>query len=114
MRPCLTSVTNGRKRSPAGMLMVAPSVFWKDGRGRLGNERLQSGRLPDELASPDSPRRDQADGRPGCDRNPRLHHEGRRRTIQVTYNGMPLYFFIKDKAVGDTNGIYTNWHLATP
>lgn len=28
---------------------------------------------------------------------------------QVTYNGKPLYFFAKDTAPGDTNGIYPNW-----
>ena len=28
---------------------------------------------------------------------------------QVTYNGLPLYFFISDAAPGDTKGIYTNW-----
>jgi predicted lipoprotein with Yx(FWY)xxD motif len=28
---------------------------------------------------------------------------------QVTYDGWPLYFFAKDLAPGDTNGIYTNW-----
>ena len=28
---------------------------------------------------------------------------------QVTYNGLPLYFFANDAAPGDTNGIYTNW-----
>ena len=28
---------------------------------------------------------------------------------QVTYNGKPLYFFSKDTAPGDTNGIYPNW-----
>jgi predicted lipoprotein with Yx(FWY)xxD motif len=28
---------------------------------------------------------------------------------QVTYNGLPLYFFVNDKAPGDTLGIYTNW-----
>jgi hypothetical protein len=27
----------------------------------------------------------------------------------VTYNGLPLYFFAKDTAPGDTNGIYPNW-----
>jgi predicted lipoprotein with Yx(FWY)xxD motif len=29
--------------------------------------------------------------------------------IQVTYKGLPLYFFSKDTAPGDTNGIYPNW-----
>jgi predicted lipoprotein with Yx(FWY)xxD motif len=36
---------------------------------------------------------------------------------QVTYNGKPLYFFSKDAAPGDTNGIYPNWQavvLAAP
>ncbi|MGZ8438315.1 MAG: hypothetical protein ACXWXR_07220, partial [Candidatus Limnocylindrales bacterium] len=28
---------------------------------------------------------------------------------QVTYNGKPVYFFSKDTAPGDTNGIYPNW-----
>ena len=29
--------------------------------------------------------------------------------LQVTYNGLPLYFFAHDTAPGDTNGIYPNW-----
>ena len=32
-------------------------------------------------------------------------------TTQVTYNGLPLYFFSSDKAPGDTNGDYTGWLL---
>jgi predicted lipoprotein with Yx(FWY)xxD motif len=35
-------------------------------------------------------------------------------TLQVTYNGLPLYFFQGDKAPGDTNGSYTNWNLVKP
>jgi len=34
-------------------------------------------------------------------------------TLQVTYDGLPLYFFAKDTAPGDTNGIYTNWRAIT-
>jgi len=35
-------------------------------------------------------------------------------TVQVTYKGLPLYFFHKDLKPGDTNGHYTNWNLVTP
>ncbi len=34
---------------------------------------------------------------------------GSAAAIQVTYNGKPLYFFAKDAAPGDTNGIYPGW-----
>ena len=35
-------------------------------------------------------------------------------TLQVTYNGLPLYFFENDKAAGDLNGVYENWMTVTP
>jgi predicted lipoprotein with Yx(FWY)xxD motif len=35
-------------------------------------------------------------------------------TIQVTYNGLPLYFYAGDHAPGDTNGNYTGWNLVKP
>ena len=35
-------------------------------------------------------------------------------TLQVTYNGMPLYFFKNDKAPGDANGVYTSWEAVKP
>ena len=34
--------------------------------------------------------------------------------LQVTYNGLPLYFFKNDKAVGDLNGVYENWETVKP
>jgi predicted lipoprotein with Yx(FWY)xxD motif len=34
--------------------------------------------------------------------------------LQVTYNGLPLYFFSNDKAPGDANGVYTNWDIVHP
>jgi len=37
-------------------------------------------------------------------------------TVQVTYNGAPLYFYIKDKVPGDKNGNNVGgvWFFATP
>ncbi len=35
-------------------------------------------------------------------------------TLEVTYNGLPLYFYAGDKAPGDTNGSYPNWNLVKP
>ena len=35
-------------------------------------------------------------------------------TLQVTYNGLPLYFFKNDKAPGDLNGVYENWVTVAP
>ena len=35
-------------------------------------------------------------------------------TLQVTYNGLPLYFYSGDKTPGDANGIYTGWAAVKP
>jgi predicted lipoprotein with Yx(FWY)xxD motif len=35
-------------------------------------------------------------------------------SLQVTYNGLPLYFFINDKAPGDATGVYENWEAVKP
>ncbi len=37
-------------------------------------------------------------------------------SVQVTYNGHPLYYFAKDKAAGDTNGqgIKSVWYVVSP
>jgi predicted lipoprotein with Yx(FWY)xxD motif len=35
-------------------------------------------------------------------------------STQVTYNGLPLYFFSNDHAPGDTNGIYQDWEAVKP
>jgi len=34
--------------------------------------------------------------------------------VQVTYKGLPLYFFHSDSAAGDTKGNYTGWSLVKP
>lgn len=34
--------------------------------------------------------------------------------LQVTYNGLPLYFFKNDKAPGDLTGVYENWETVAP
>ena len=35
-------------------------------------------------------------------------------TLQVTYNGLPLYFFKNDKAPGDLAGVYEKWETVKP
>jgi predicted lipoprotein with Yx(FWY)xxD motif len=35
-------------------------------------------------------------------------------TLQVTYNGLPLYFFANDQAPGDLNGVYDKWETVAP
>ena len=35
-------------------------------------------------------------------------------TLQVTYDGLPLYFFKNDSAPGDLNGVYENWETVAP
>lgn len=35
-------------------------------------------------------------------------------TTQITYNGLPLYFFSGDSAPGDANGVYPNWEAVNP
>ena len=35
-------------------------------------------------------------------------------SLQVTYKGLPLYFFHSDSKPGDTKGNYTGWNLVKP
>jgi predicted lipoprotein with Yx(FWY)xxD motif len=35
-------------------------------------------------------------------------------TLQVIYNGKPLYLFKNDQAPGDLNGVYQNWETVAP
>jgi predicted lipoprotein with Yx(FWY)xxD motif len=35
-------------------------------------------------------------------------------SLQVTYKGLPLYFFSGDHAKGDSNGVYTDWLAVKP
>ena len=35
-------------------------------------------------------------------------------SLQVTYKGLPLYFFHSDTKAGDTKGNYTGWSLVKP
>jgi len=35
-------------------------------------------------------------------------------SLQVTYKGLPLYFFHSDANPGDTKGNYTGWSLVKP
>ena len=35
-------------------------------------------------------------------------------SLQLTYKGLPLYFFHSDSKPGDTKGNYTGWSLVKP
>ena len=66
-----------------------------------------------DLAGTDRAGRRHAIGRVRRDRQARHDHyyDG---TLQVTYNGLPLYFFKNDQAPGDANGVYENWEAVKP
>ena len=40
--------------------------------------------------------------------------ENNSTTFQWAYQGLPLYFYVGDNVVGDTNGDYTGWTIARP
>ncbi len=40
--------------------------------------------------------------------------ENNTTTLQWAYQGLPLYFYVGDSAIGDTNGDYTGWTIARP
>ncbi|MEY8215475.1 MAG: hypothetical protein RPR97_13460, partial [Colwellia sp.] len=40
--------------------------------------------------------------------------ENNTTTFQWSYKGLPLYFYVGDSAIGDTNGDYTSWTIARP
>jgi len=40
--------------------------------------------------------------------------ENNNTTYQWVYKGLPLYFFIGDSKIGDTNGDYPTWTIARP
>jgi len=35
-------------------------------------------------------------------------------SLQVTYNGLPLYFYVGDTASGDATGVYEFWEVVAP
>lgn len=35
-------------------------------------------------------------------------------SLQVTYDGLPLYFYVGDSAPGQANGVYENWEVVAP
>lgn len=34
--------------------------------------------------------------------------------LQVTYDGLPLYFYVGDEAPGDSTGVYPEWEVIAP
>jgi predicted lipoprotein with Yx(FWY)xxD motif len=108
-----TQVVAGRAISGLGTLMVATSnqmtlyTFDKDVAGS-GISTCTGGCLTNwpalVVAAGDTPT-----GGPGVTGPLGTIVRTDNGATQVTYNGLPLYYYIKDVAPGDTTGIYTNW-----